>query len=242
MKKCDFTLRHYEEILKTAQNEGFTFKFFIKPSSNLNQKVIYLRHDIDVSLENALKMAQLEQKLGVVATYFVRVHSSFYNPLHSNALNTLKEISKLGHQFGLHYDGEIQESFSKKQIEKILSREYDFLNNFFSLNRAVSFHRPIPKLLGLNLENFISTYSNYFFNKMEYISDSNRELKRGCILDFIKNHSLNNIQILIHPFWWNEKPLNLKELYKKLLSIKKAQIEKEMKENMKCYKNFKFKT
>ena len=49
--KCDFTLRHYENILKSAKRKGFKFAFFIE--RNPSQKTIYLRHDIDVFLENA---------------------------------------------------------------------------------------------------------------------------------------------------------------------------------------------
>jgi len=229
--KCDFTLRHYGEILKTAKQRGFRFTFFSK--KNLLKKIIYLRHDIDVSLENALKIAEIEKKYKVYSTFFIRTHTSFYNPISPDSLETIKKIVNLGHKIGLHYDGLI-----KKNLEKMIQKEFNHLQNYFPISKVVSFHQPNQKVFGLKLKRFINAYSTYFFKECEYISDSNRELKRGCIKEFIEQTTSSKIQILTHPIWWNEKKTNLKQIYQNILKKNKEELANELKDNIKCYKDF----
>ncbi len=228
--KCDFTFRHYEEILKTAKQKGFKFTFFSKKSF---KKTIYLRHDIDVSLENALKIAEIEKKYKVHSTFFIRTHTLFYNPISPDSLKMIKKIINLGHKIGLHYDGVI-----KKGLEKMIQKEFSYLQNYFPISKVVSFHHPSPKVFGLEMKNFINTYNSYFFKECDYISDSNRDLKKGCIKEFIEKTESNRIQVLTHPIWWNEKNLNLKQIYRNFLKIKEKEIVEELKSTIKRYKIF----
>jgi len=230
MKGCNFTLEHYKEILETARN-GWNFSDFL--NKEFSEKVIYLRHDIDVSLRNALALAEIEKEVGVCSTFFVRINSPFYNALSFENINILKRISRMRHNIGLHYD---REEIKEEDVEK----EHRLLSNFINVDRVVSFHRPSEDLLGLNLKNFTSVYSDYFFRKIEYISDSNRALKRGCILEFLKKHPAKNIQILVHPFWWNERTMELRDLYEKLKEETDRETREALRKDMKCYKSFKF--
>ena len=73
-----------------------------QPKSSCQRKCI-LRHDIDYSLDNALKMAQLENQLGIQTTYYVLLDSSWYNLLSNNESNKLRQILELDHKIGLHF-------------------------------------------------------------------------------------------------------------------------------------------
>ena len=229
--KCNFTFRHYGNILKSAKRKGFKFAFFTERNSS--QKVIYLRHDIDISLENAFRVAEIAKRNKARSTFFIRTHSNFYNPFFPENVRTIRKIFDLGHMIGLHYDGEVD----LEKLEELIDQEYLFLKNFIPLSKIVSFHRPNPKVFDLELKEFINTYSHYFFNKGKYyISDSNRELKRGCIKEFIQKTQNSKIQILIHPIWWNEKSLNKKQVYYNILKNKEREVINELKNNTKWYK------
>lgn len=228
---CDFTLEHYKEILKSAKRKGFQFVFFTE--TKLPKKAIFLRHDVDVSLENAILMAEIEKQHNVCSTFFIRTHSNFYNSISPDSVKKIKKILSFGHQIGIHYDGAITNN-----LEELINKQFDYLKQCFKISRVISFHRPGFKIFGLELKNFINTYNSYFFKECEYLSDSNRELKRGCIKEFIEKTNSNRIQILIHPFWWNEKNLNLKQLYRNLLKIKEREIVEELKSDIKDYKIF----
>lgn len=229
MTKCDFSFRHYESILKTSKRKGFKFSSFTQKDKT--GKIVYLRHDIDVSVGQALKIAEIDHKNKISSTFFVRNHSNFYNPVSEQSQKIIKKIFSLGHKIGLHYDGEIH----IKNIENLIDQEYSFLKKFIPLEKVVSFHRPRTEVFGLELKGFISTYNSYFFQKCEYISDSNRELKKGCITEFLEKTAASKIQILTHPIWWNEKSLNLRQTYQKLLKETEADFTEELKVNIKNY-------
>ncbi|NBJ14100.1 MAG: PEGA domain-containing protein [Dehalobacter sp. 4CP] len=62
----------------------------------ITKKTIVLRHDVDVSAEDALAMAKIEHLRGVKSTYYFRWCTA--DP------EVLKEVRALGHEVGLHYE------------------------------------------------------------------------------------------------------------------------------------------
>jgi hypothetical protein len=62
----------------------------------ITKKTIVLRHDVDVSADYALKMAQIEHAKGVKSTYYFRWCSV--------DAKTIKAIRDMGDEVGLHYE------------------------------------------------------------------------------------------------------------------------------------------
>jgi hypothetical protein len=60
--------------------------------------VAVLRHDVDRLPGNALKMAQIENELGLRASYFFRITRHVWNP------EIVKNIVALGHELSYHYE------------------------------------------------------------------------------------------------------------------------------------------
>src|SRR5207302_1496919 len=58
--------------------------------------------DVDLSLEAALVLAELEQERGAQATYFLMTESVFYNLDSQLGRETLGRLRELGHAVGLH--------------------------------------------------------------------------------------------------------------------------------------------
>ena len=73
---CAFTLDHYRELLDAAHAGGYRFATFDGPPGDGD---LLLRHDVDLSLDAALRMAELEADAGATATYFLMTESVFYN-------------------------------------------------------------------------------------------------------------------------------------------------------------------
>ncbi len=57
---CSFTLEHYCEIIEIAKKSGYLFRGFHDTASGSDGLSIYLRHDIDVCLEEATEIARVE--------------------------------------------------------------------------------------------------------------------------------------------------------------------------------------
>ena len=95
----DFTLRAYRLLLEAFQRNGYRFQTFEEMMTRpADGKTVVMRHDVDEKAWNALKMAQLENELGVRATYFFRIVKQ------SNVPEVIRQIVALGHEVGYHYE------------------------------------------------------------------------------------------------------------------------------------------
>ena len=99
MDQCGFTFKHYEESLKLAKEKGYSFSRLCDFDDNKGSKLlIVLRHDLDYpEMQKALSFAEIESRLGIKATYFVRVHSDEYNPFGFKVYHALRQILNMGH-------------------------------------------------------------------------------------------------------------------------------------------------
>jgi len=96
---CGFDLAHYCELLDAADEGGYRPAFFDREPQPGD---LFLRHDVDMSLDAALAMAELEAERGVAATYFMMTRSDFYNLDSRAGDRALARLRELGHRVGLH--------------------------------------------------------------------------------------------------------------------------------------------
>ena len=74
---CAFDLAHYRELLEAARAGGYRFALFEgEPAAGRP----LLRHDVDLSLDAALRLAELEAESGVAATYFLMTRERLLQP------------------------------------------------------------------------------------------------------------------------------------------------------------------
>ncbi|MCD4696898.1 MAG: hypothetical protein K8S16_11740 [Bacteroidales bacterium] len=90
--KCTHKFSHYKESLEKARKLDYHFlKLNEYPEIEKHKKVIILRHDVDLSLENSLKMAKIENELGIQSTFFIRL-SAKYNSMYYPNIELIKSI------------------------------------------------------------------------------------------------------------------------------------------------------
>lgn len=115
-----FDYPSYASLINLIRDSGYQFSLF---QSDLDDKVVIMRHDVDVCLDKALAMAELEYELDVQATYFILVSGLYYNIFQLKAKQIMRKIASFGHEIGLHFDrtqcteGEIEEIESWVDIE-----------------------------------------------------------------------------------------------------------------------------
>ena len=181
-----------------------------------NAPFLILRHDVDASLDVALRMAEVEKKLEIRSTYFVLFSHRLYNLLEKDSLGALKRISELGHEIGLHYDVETYESCGQAPEESV-NWEIQTLERL--LNKkvfSVACHNvslmskkdPIKGALG-----YLDAYDESLYDL--YVSDS----CRAWYLEYLKqllDFKYERVQLLIHPVFWGETPRDRKTVYERL--------------------------
>src|SRR5437868_14121160 len=96
---CAFDLDHCRELLAAARAGGYRFAFFDREPMPGD---LLLRHDVDLSLDAALTIAELEAEAGAQATYFLMTRSVFYNLSSPEGEQALSRLRELGHRIGLH--------------------------------------------------------------------------------------------------------------------------------------------
>ena len=222
---CEYSLNHYFSVLKSIK-DNYTFgtigdfKKLMK-----KKKFIILRHDVDFSLDYALEMAKKEAKNGIKSTYFVLLHSPFYNPFDKKNISNIKDIAKLGHEIGLHYDSSFFPKSSKKETE-LIKKEIRLLEDI-SGKKIISVAQHIPSetrkiYADLKKAGLTSAQSPEMLKSLKYISDSGHYWREGCMCQHVNKY--DRLQILTHPIWWVSGHNSRRKLLDKFESDEKIKL------------------
>jgi hypothetical protein len=178
---CAFDLAHYRELLEAARSGGYRFAFFDgEPAAG----DLLLRHDVDLSLDAALCLAELEHEAGAAATYFLMTGSVFYNLASSEGVNALRRLRELSHRVGLH----------AVWPNRVLDERFD---------PVVAWHNPDPKYMSQPLEDGVANVMEpRFFAPERYRSDSNQHWRSGCPHEALARGEIEWLQLLTHPEIW----------------------------------------
>ncbi len=200
---ADFTEDNYKKLLILAKQ-----KFeFIQFGETSNQPHILLRHDIDYSVHRALRLAEIENDLSIKSTYFLLLHSEFYNLFEQSIVELIKEIHQLGHRLALHYDLSFQPVTDKNKLLKKIEMEKNIIETLFDTELdAISFHNPdfFGCLDDETILGMINAYSAVLKANYKYCSDSNGYWRFDRLQDVIENPDYNKLHILVHPCWWTK--------------------------------------
>ncbi|KKQ18754.1 MAG: hypothetical protein US31_C0002G0099 [Berkelbacteria bacterium GW2011_GWA1_36_9] len=222
--KCDFSVKHYQEILEKALKDDFKIINFQKlKKAQKSSKIILLRHDIDCSPRRALEIAKIENNLKIKSTFFVRVHGEFYHPFDRITFPVLKEIIKMGHEIGLHTEARNLALEFKMNMIDLFKIEKKILETMLSIKiESASEHADFGRTKDY--------WTNHFFTKVKkekvgiknfpqekrfqefhYLSDSLGHWREGCLCQNFQKYQY--IQALIHPDHWGKNAcLELKKL------------------------------
>jgi hypothetical protein len=177
---CTFDLTHYAEILGAAKAGRYRFTTFGEPPSRGD---IFLRHDVDLSLDAAVRMAEVETEHGVQTTYLLMTESIFYNLASSEGAEAIARLRDLGHAVGLH----------------AVHPKVDLDDRF---DRVVSWHNPRAEYMSASIPGAINTYAEPYFDPPTYRSDSNQHWRSGCPHEELRGGGFPWLQILVHPEIW----------------------------------------
>ena len=236
----DFTLSKYGELCKAILKSNYkvlTVKDYLikEPKKNF----IILRHDVDKSPNNALKMAKIEKRYGLRSTFYFRTKT--FVP------DVVKKIAKLNHEIGYHYEVLDKAKGNYKKAIEIFKNELKELRKFCEIRTICSHGNPLTKWNNLKLwekydfEKFGilgEVFLSLDFSKIVYYSDTGRNwsevgVKESIkdnkkkiqinstdeLIEIIKKGRIKRMMIVTHPKRWSDTTTDwLKELI--LQSIK----------------------
>ena len=71
--------------------------------------------------------------------------------------------------------------------------------------------------------------------EIKYLSDSKKLMHEGDFIDIINSGKYPKIQLLIHPFWWNDTYTETKQDYESYIKFKDCEIKKAISDNSKIF-------
>jgi len=197
---CAFTLDHYRELLAAARAGGYRFASFEAPPGRGD---LILRHDVDLSLDAALRMAELEAEYDVQTTYLLMTESVFYNLASSEGVAAIARLRELGHAVGLH----------AVYPNVVLDERFD---------PVVSWHNPDPESMSESIPGAVNVYAEPYFDRPTYRSDSNQYWRSGCPHEELRGGGFPWLQILVHPEIWVYEGATMGLTMRSMLNAEKA--------------------
>jgi len=175
---CAFDLGHYRELLEAAHAGGYRFSYFDhEPEAG----DLLLRHDVDLSLEAALEMAEVEAEADAVATYFLMTRSEFYNLDAPSGVEAIERLRELGHRVGLH------------AVWPMVDHDERF-------DSVLAWHNPDPEYMREPVEGLVNVMEAPWADV--YRSDSNQHWRQGCPHEELAAGAFERLQLLTHPEIW----------------------------------------
>lgn len=207
-----YSKESYKSILRLALDEGYRFASFQEVSG---RKIIYLRHDVDFSIDMALKLSELNASLGVQGTFFLLVRSQIYNLLSNYSLKMVEEMEKLGQRIALHFTPPVAKQ-DDQQIAFLIKKEFDLIRSQIpNIEPVFSWHNPghssLSTLSSLQIHGLVNTYDSYFLRDVGYFSDSNMRHTAEEFKDVV-SRGMPKLHLLFHPLNWVIGGANMKDI------------------------------
>ena len=188
----EFTCQAYRELLSLLRQRGYAFRNY----HNYEEapRCVILRHDVDTSLSQAVRLAELEAEEGVCSTWFVLLRTDFYNVFSRAGAEALERIRSLGHEIGLHFDeASYVPALEPEEVVQNIIKECGLLSALLETAvSTVSMHRPSKATLeaDFHIPAIVNSYGTTFFHDFKYLSDSRRRW-REPVLDIVRSGEYN---------------------------------------------------
>ena len=177
---CAFDLSHYRDLLHAARDGGYRFAVF---DEEPGPGALFLRHDVDLSLEAAVRLAELETDEEATATYFLMTESVFYNLASPEGEAAITRLRELGHRLGLH------------AVHPRAEHDERF-------DSVLAWHNPDAEYMTAPVDGLVNVMAPPWFATETYRSDSNQRWRHGCPHDELRAGAFPWLQLLTHPEIW----------------------------------------
>jgi hypothetical protein len=206
---CAFDLAHYRELLEAAKQGGYRFGFFDRVPE---PGELLLRHDVDLSLQAALEVAELEAGAGAAATYFLMTESVFYNLASPPGVRALELLRALGHRVGLHA------VWPRARLDE-------------RFDPVIAWHNPDPEFMRSPVDDAVNVMQEPFFDPDHYRSDSNQQWRSGCPHEELAQGRFEWLQLLTHPEMWVFEGQTMRRSMESMLEAEREERWKQLAED-----------
>jgi hypothetical protein len=163
------------------------------------QPGMILRHDVDLDVEPAFRLAEVEAATGTRSTYFILTSAHTYNPASPANRRMLRAMAERGFEIGLHFDPTVHADAADDLLAGKASAEAAWLEDIVGQPvRSVSLHNPSIHGRYPLFSGFVNAYDPRIFSAECYASDSRMLLACDPAL-IVERARTRTTQLLLHP-------------------------------------------
>jgi peptidoglycan/xylan/chitin deacetylase (PgdA/CDA1 family) len=222
-----FTFAEIERQYRSVQEMGYEFitcAEYAQRKADLPARTVVNRIDVDFSIERTGQLLDVLRRVGLKATFFVRLHAKEYNPLSFEFQRILAQMIHDGHEVGYHSEIIDAAAILEVDPEEVLRTDLKLLSLMTGhpvtgvashggntgLNNLDFWKDRRPAEFGLAYEAYDQESGFDLFENSRYVSDSewvrwkaynNGQLLEGDRRSFEEHASEGHplIYLLIHP-------------------------------------------
>ena len=219
----DFALDNYDKLLDAFLGYDI-FNVLNYLEKRPKKEFIILRHDVDLDVKYALKMAKKEYKKDIKSTYYIRYKKNILD------YDIIMEICSMGHEIGYHYETLSKMNGNVIEALLLLKEELSALKTMFDINTISMHGSPLSKYnnsdiwentdfklfdivgdaqLSINDINYYTDTGgkwNSQYNIRDYVKYSNNELlknfKNKDIIKMLNDGVITGMYFNMHPERW----------------------------------------
>lgn len=198
--KIKFTYESLSFFLCHLREISLIYRFCDHPP--IQSGGFLMRHDIDLDLESADRLAEVEKSNEVRSTFFIMTTNEFYNPAAQHERRLLCKLVEEGFEIGLHFDPMVYGDSSASELQAAVDHEAGLLSRITGVPvQSVSLHNPGLSGVYTLFDGFLNAYDPAYFSQQKYISDSYMQVSfaRNDLYQFVERGRERLCQILLHP-------------------------------------------
>jgi hypothetical protein len=212
-----YTPESYLALLELLRTEGYKFVSFDADLPS-DQKLVYLRHDIDYSPRWAAEFAILNERAGVSGTFCFQLRSPLYNLAAPQSQDAIRAIESRGQHVALHFAFSEVPSLDVAMIVELVTRDFRIARAIVpTIKPWFSWHNPsvtpglIERCLDIEVPGVANLYGRRFVRDSVYRSDSNWRFSLEEWRSIVREGH-QRLQLLFHPFQWMARGRNMREV------------------------------
>ena len=228
MNVLDYTFEAYGQLLDAALDAGctvLTVREFLQ-RKELPDRFVLLRHDVDRRPANAVRMAALESRRGVAATYYFRT-GTFDS-------ETARAMAERGHEIGYHYEDLARTDGDVEAAHRRFERNLERFGRSVPIETVCAHGSPLSPYHNTDLWEERSPAEYDLLGEayrsidvgpdapggLRYLSDTGRTWRTpgsgseaiattGDLVAAIESGAYPRVYLLAHPCRWADGPLEL---------------------------------
>ncbi len=135
----DFTLEQYGQLVDALKDRFGTLCGILHWHREAPARGVLIRHDVDRKPANALAMAQLEARKGVLTTYYFRVVGSAFDR------EVIRQVAELGHEVGYHYEDLSLAHGDTRRAHQLFAEHLECLRKLASIETVAMHGSPLSR-------------------------------------------------------------------------------------------------